>query len=395
MAAGRGRQPGRVPRPPAGRAPAPLRSPRTHIVRAAAARSAPAPGANAGRARHAGGASATAVETSPRRRSDARLSAAGSPGRWRTGGDRSIRWSSLFVSFFPPERRGKNKTKQNNKPEPKPNAKQRYSTANFRRPPQDAHPARVSDRGRDGAGGTRGLQPHAHLFAGYRAAPPARPSAPPRCGWARPRAAPCGERGHLRGAAAASLRPALPPPPAGPSPPSRRAAGGARAGGGPQVAERGACGCGAAGASLRFPSSEGRCGAAAPVRGGARGRPGGKEAPRDGRETRPARIRTGWASVGRRQKSRGGIGEGCELRGARRRADGGRSVGKSCDVPYLKLSPSLRAVTPGSPIGTSSHWLRSSAEPDTSTACLGHPELCRRAGRDALTMTARANAGPG
>lgn len=124
------------------RAPAPLRSPRTHIVRAAAARSAPAPGANAGRARHAGGASATAVETSPRRRSDARLSAAGSPGRWRTGGDRSIRWSSLFVSFFPPERRGKNKTKQNNKPEPKPNAKQRYSTANFRRPPQDAHPAR-------------------------------------------------------------------------------------------------------------------------------------------------------------------------------------------------------------------------------------------------------------
>lgn len=298
--------------------------------------------------------------------------------------------------LFSPRRGGeKNKTKQNNKPEPKPNAKQRYSTANFRRPPQDAHPARVSDRGRDGAGGTRGLQPHAHLFAGYRAAPPARPSAPPRCGWARPRAAPCGERGHLRGAAAASLRPALPPPPAGPSPPSRRAAGGARAGGGPQVAERGACGCGAAGASLRFPSSEGRCGAAAPVRGGARGRPGGKEAPRDGRETRPSRIRTGWASVGRRQKSRGGIGEGCELRGARRRADGGRSVGKSRDVPYLKLSPSLRAVTPGSPIGTSSHWLRSSAEPDTSTACIGHPELCRRAGRDALTTTARANAGLG
>lgn len=104
--------------------------------RAAAARSAPAPGANAGRARHAGGASATAVETSPRRRSDARLSAAGSPGRWRTGGDRSIRWSSLFVSFFPPERRGKkqNKTKQQTR------TKTKRKTALFHRklPPPSA-----------------------------------------------------------------------------------------------------------------------------------------------------------------------------------------------------------------------------------------------------------------
>ncbi|KAI1237980.1 GTPase HRas, partial [Lamprotornis superbus] len=49
------------------------RSPRTHIVRARRRHSAPAPRANAGRARHAGGASTTAVETSPRRRADARL----------------------------------------------------------------------------------------------------------------------------------------------------------------------------------------------------------------------------------------------------------------------------------------------------------------------------------
>lgn len=49
------------------------RSARTHIVRARRRHSAPAPRANAGRARHAGGASTTAVETSPRRRADARL----------------------------------------------------------------------------------------------------------------------------------------------------------------------------------------------------------------------------------------------------------------------------------------------------------------------------------